>query len=501
MQKISGALRKNAIRLLYSMLGLVALIFFVVNLLALPVPSNMTAPIKEKSLVIVDVNIVDPRDYGSLLRKQMVVISSGKIMYAGEHDKAKTPLNSRIIIGTEKYLIPGLWDSHIHSLRLSPQLHFPLLVANGVTSVRDMGDACSWSNNLDCKSNSPNWHKKINAGEIVGPRIIETTSYHMESLPKSDEDLIKILRALKAKGEGTLKIQLEGDVKQEDFQKLIKAAKQRNFKIIGHLPYSIEYEKLAVPLSTIEHDTSLLPQCSDAHLLFDGKNSSKEKLLTKINKEKCRQILKLLGQAKTAYVPTHVASTGQDLSFSNRTSLSDGSIRKKYVVAPLRFEWSLIRYAGEVDADEEMILSKFHKSALGLTKAAHENNVNVLAGTDSLDADVIHGFSLHEELSYLTRAGLTPSQALYSATLGPAKHFGMQDWLGTVEQGKAADLVLLDANPLINIQNTKKINLVIADGRVYDSLQRNKLFQYVENQVNDINTICRFIRGLWYDDI
>jgi imidazolonepropionase-like amidohydrolase len=125
--------------------------------------------------------------------------------------------------------------------------------------------------------------------------------------------------------------------------------------------------------------------------------------------------------------------------------------------------------------------------------------VTVLAGSDALDADVIHGFGLHQELQYLVSAGLTPSQALFAATAGPAKAFGMESQLGLIESGKLADMVLLDANPLADIRHTQKINAVMTDGRLYAESERAAALHFVEDQARRISVICRFLRGMWFE--
>lgn len=134
-----------------------------------------------------------------------------------------------------------------------------------------------------------------------------------------------------------------------------------------------------------------------------------------------------------------------------------------------------------------------------MTKQAHDAGVTVLAGSDALDADVIHGFSLHQELQYLVSAGLTPSQALFAATTGPARAHGMGSQLGLIEAGKYADMVLLDANPLLDIRNTQQISAVVADGRLYGQPERASALRFVEGQAHRASVICRFLRGIWFE--
>jgi imidazolonepropionase-like amidohydrolase len=110
--------------------------------------------------------------------------------------------------------------------------------------------------------------------------------------------------------------------------------------------------------------------------------------------------------------------------------------------------------------------------------------VPILAGTDTGNPFCFPGFSLHDELALLVIAGLTPAEALRSATLNPAKFFGLDQTLGTIEQGKIADLVLLDANPLVDIRNTQRINAVVSNGRLFDRKALDKMLSEAEGAAN-----------------
>lgn len=476
-----------------------ALMFAAINLLALSEPSVLPAPARSSITVISDANVVDPRGDGSIAYGQMVMIDDDKISFVGTNGSRPVPEGAVVVPASGKFLIPGLWDSHIHTLRLSPQLHFPLLIANGVTSVRDMGDTCSWSGSADCKPETSRWRAQIRGGEITGPRIIQTVSYHLETAPENDAELAELIDTLQGRGERFLKVQMDDQVSPQDFAKVMRAASDKGFSVSGHIPFSVDLTEAVHPLDSVEHDWSLLPQCSDSRAQFDGRNRSKAALLAGMNRLKCQRILSQLTQHGVAYTPTHAASTGQDLIFSKGAASSVAQSTQRYVIAPQRWIWALIRSAGKEAPEEQKVLSDAHQAALRLTKQAHEAGVTILAGSDALDADVIHGFSLHQELQYLVSAGLTPSQALFAATVGPARKHGMDSQLGLIEPGKYADMVLLDANPLHDIRNTQKISAVVADGRLYGNPERTSALRFVEDQAHRISVICRFLRGIWFE--
>lgn len=484
---------------LLAILAFPALVFVAVNLLAIPKPPTLAAPARAAVTVIADVNLVDLKA-GSIVPDQMIVITGNEISFVGPAGSHPVPEDAQVVGAAGKFLIPGLWDSHVHTLRLSPQLHFPLLIANGVTSARDMGDACSWSESTACRPDAPRWRAQLERGDLVGPRLIETVSFHLESLPEDDGELAALIDALQARGDPFLKIQLDDQVRPDEFAKVMRAVSAQGYTASGHIPFSIDLAGATYPIGSIEHDWSLLPQCSDTGTQFDGKSRSKAALLKAMSHERCRRVLSHLATHAIAYVPTHVASTGQDRAFgSAQPSTSAQVLRDKYVIAPLRWIWSLVRAAGKVEAEEQALLAQVNDAALALTKQAHEAGVNLLVGTDALDADVVHGFSLHTELEQLVAAGLTPAQALLAATAAPARQFGMEARLGTIARGSWADLVVLDADPLTDIRNTRQIHAVIADGRVYGASERTAALQFVEEQAHRISVICRFLRGIWFD--
>jgi len=479
-------------------IGVAVTAFLITNLLAMSTPAKLSAPQKRASIVILGVNIVDSSAGGRILKNQMIEIEGGVIRYIGEAGSKPVAASATVISGDGKYLIPGLWDAHIHTLRLSPQLHFPLFIANGVTSVRDMGNACSWSSSLGCVSDHQNWMKQIEAGVIVGPRIVQTVSYHLEELPKKSGELEQLISTLKSKGEPFLKLQLNDQAAPEQFERVMKIANERGIEVSGHLPFAANLTGTSFAFGSLEHDLYLLAHCADAGKAFNGKDSEKPALLATFNKDKCALLLGDFVNKGTAYVPNHVASTGQDLRYAVGVNEQDIALANQYVVAPQRWIWSILRKAGKTDAEEQKILADIHSASLQLTRLAVQTGVKVLAGSDSLDGDVIHGFGLHNELHSLVRAGLSPAEALNAATVVPARHLGLEEKVGSIAVGKLADLVLLDANPLDDIRNAQRISAVFSDGRIYDRAAISNALRYVADQAQSITVASRFLRGIWF---
>lgn len=487
-------------RIFVVLLLAITLMFIAINLLALAPVQKLLAPARQPWLVLTDVDLVDPKGDGRIIPKQMVIIQDNIITYVGDDGSATMPDGATIISGKGQYLLAGLWDSHVHTLRLSPQLHFPLLIANGVTSIRDMGDSCSWSESISCQPETPLWREQMQKGEIVAPRLVQSVSYHVEEATIDTAALNARIALLQQRDEPFLKIQLDAQTKEAEFASIMATAKAQQVAVAGHLPFSVDVLQLQKPFVSIEHDVHLLAQCSEFRMQFDGRNRNKPLLLNGWSEARCHQVLQHLAAQQIIYVPTHIAATGQDLRFAKADASAVDTLQaQRYLPMPQRWLSQLMQTAGREEASEQQILADFHHAALALTKQASAEGVIVLAGTDALDAGVIHGFSLHEELQYLVLAGLSPAQALYSATLGPAKAFGMSSTLGAIEAGMLADLVLLSADPLADITNTTKITAVIADGRLYQQQEREQALNYVEEQAHTVTLISRFLRGLWFD--
>jgi hypothetical protein len=455
------------------------------------------APPRPAHLAIVGASIVDPRDGGRVLADHTIVVAGRRIVQVAPARDATVPEGAQVVDGRDRFVIPGLWDAHIHTLRLSPQLHLPLLVAYGVTAVRDMGDACSWTEALDCIPSAPAGRTAIDEGPLVGPRIVEAVGFHVESMPDSLPDTVALVTSLARRGEPFVKAQLDLTAPAADFARLQQAAASVGLPLAGHLPVAVDLDDPGLRLRSLEHDTSLLPQCSSTRHAFDGRPSSITSLLRGLDDRRCDAVLARLAAHRTAYVPTHVASSGQDARFATGASAPDDVL--PLIVAPHRWVWAVARRSGRLDDDEAAAADAFHRAALALTARAHRAGVVVLAGTDALDPDVAHGPALHDELAALVRAGLTPADALDAATAAPAGHAGLLDERGTIEAGKIADLVVLRANPLEDIMHTRTIEAVVAEGRVFDAGRRGTLLEGVRRAAGSWATAARLVRGLWWD--
>lgn len=440
-----------------------------------------------RPLVIDDINIVDLQA-GVIVPGQTIVIMGDSLAHVGAPVGAPVPANARRISGAGKYAMPGLWDMHVHTVSLSPQLHFPLLLANGVTSIRDMGDGCSFTGKLNCQPDGVAWRARTEQGTLLAPRLLPGASYHVE---KSEAGLVV---ALAARGDRMLKLQLDNNVDPTVFHTLLQQAKAAGMEAVGHLPYTVDLlDPQLGSLRSIEHDDSLPAQCVSRTTRFDGSNSAKLLLVKQLDEPRCDAVLKVLATRGIGYVPTHVASSGQDWRLLSGDYRRDAHVR--YVALPQRLLWrgyAALTIAG-TGVNESPSVEAWHHNALKITARAHASGVAVMAGSDSIDAYVTHGFGLHDELAQLVSAGLSPLQALRAATAVPAAHAGLGGKFGSVQQGRVADIVLLNNNPLDRIAHAHDIDSVVYNGKLYERKDLDAMLAFVEKQAASYSLNSKFL--------
>ena len=493
-------------RLAAKIIGIPVVLAALLLAIGIQLPAGELTPKAADKLptVIDDVTVIDPRT-GTAQAHQIVVINGNRIRYAGPADQAPVVAQARRIAGAGKFLTPGLWDAHVHTLKLSPQLHFPTMLANGVTGLRDMGDGCSWSGDLHCKPEVRAWRERIAGGTMLAPRLAATASYHVEQIGDSDSAdaaaithaSSELVAALKARGDDLVKLQLDDHVDPAQFESIVAQANLQDMRIAGHLPFSVDLLNPRLgKLHSVEHDTGLLPQCSTLGAQFDGRNRSKASVLAKFDERRCDAVLDLLAKRGTAYTPTHIASIGQDWTLLSGAYREDA--RVNYVVAPQRWMWRAFAYMAVRGTKDEhhATLRAYNEASLRLTHRAQKAGVTVLAGTDSMDPYVVHGFGLHDELGQLALAGLTPAEALRAATWNPVRHFGFERDFGTIEAGKMADMLLLNANPLDDIRHLQTMDTLIYDGKTYSRQELDAMLRFVEQQASSFGAASKFVWGM-----
>jgi imidazolonepropionase-like amidohydrolase len=363
-------------------------------------------------------------------------------------------------------------------------VYFPLLIANGVTGVRDM-----WSDSDDLKL-VRQWQGEIEAGTMLGPRIAAASSivdgvptFLPNALGVSTPDEARLaVRTLKNAGAGFIKVYW--NLSPEAYYAIADEAKKLGIAFAGHVPFSLSAADASdAGQKSIEHLTGLLETCStkesDLRKATVWTPALAEEMWRTYDEQKCRALFARFAKNGTWHTPT--IALHRMLAFRGEENFKKDA-RLRYVPADTVQDWLKPSRGGQ-RLDSETRRMRFRK-LLETVGAMHRAGVPMLAGTDLGNPFIFPGFSLHDELELFVQAGLTPMEALQTATLNPAKYLGLSGSLGTIEKGKIADLVLLEANPLESISNTQKVAAVVTNGRYLPKESLQKMVADVEAKAN-----------------
>jgi imidazolonepropionase-like amidohydrolase len=441
-----------------------------------------------ESLAITHVTLIDAT--GANPKSDVtVIVADEKIQSIGPSGAVQPPEDAKVLDGSNKFLIPGLVDSHLHLTGAgepsgSREFFLPLLLANGVTTVRDMGGYIESLRPL---------REEIRGGKRIGPRIFYAGRY-LDGDPPSFEPSIVVTNAKQAAddvqelvAQGVDFIKVQSILSRTAYFAIAGAAKQQHISFVGHVPDRVTAaEASEAGQKSIEHLTGVLRACSsvEPHLMeeqFRGspKNETKQgsasrqvawerELLSTYSEKTCNALLAKFRSNQTWQTPTLVLLRHD----AYPTPEADAAVAKtlKYVPKPIASKWHEVRKKQDEFASvaEYELRNHLFERSKQVVREMQAANVDILAGTDSAAPELVPGFSLHEELVLLTQAGLSPMQALQAATKNPAEFMGVIQKQGTVEVGKNADLLILDANPLEDIRNTEKISALVIRGRLLD---------------------------------
>ena len=448
--------------------------------------------------------VVDVTD-GSLRPEQTVLIAGNRIVAIGPTDEVRVPRDAELVEAAGRYLIPGLWDMHVHSVgpvaadtanpSIAPQdWHLPLFLAYGVTGVRNMNDRTG-----DVTLALTNTIKRqLAEGSRRGPPRFLSAGPAVDGHPYMMSKKVAVGTAAEARtvveqlaSNGADLIKVYENVSREAYFAIIDEARRRKIPVDGHLPFRITPEEAAAAgQRTVEHPEALAAGCSIeadterrrfAGVLaeYDGLPGGEKLMVMQIRHYRALYDSRdpaACASAFEAYRHHGVAVTADLLVYHNivhAEQIVSDTGRMQLVPETIRRNWENV-LKSETTRELQSILRPIPPLELQNVRLANEAGVVLLAATDVDIPLGVPGLSLHEELARLVEAGLTPLAALQAATRNPARVLGLADSLGSVEPGQLADLVLLDANPLEDIRNTQRIRAVVADGRLYrrDSLDR-----------------------------
>jgi hypothetical protein len=405
-----------------------------------------------------------------------VVVRGGSIFSIG----GKARLTGKIIDGKGKYLIPGLWDMHVHLWEKRPM--FGLYVANGVLGIRDMGSDLARTQRWRQMELAP-WVFTSGApvdGQPAGEK--SKLPVHVAASPDQAWRAVDAIDGQKADF-----VKVMSTLSKDAYVALAQRARVTRVVFAGHVPESVTVtQALDARQKSMEHMFGLALACSSEEKELreqrtEAASNQDNAALARIrvrtyetfSEARATELFQRMARFDAWQTPT--LTLRKRLSLMGLDNLARDA-RVKNIPEEIRSTWQDpredLRKATPEQLDRFRRDYEFHEKLVGMMQ---KSGTGILAGTDTGDPYVLPGYALHDELELLVKAGLTPAQALRTATVNPARYFGIS--AGSIAKGKRADLVLLNANPLDNIRNTRNIHSVILRGQLLERKQLDRLLK------------------------
>jgi imidazolonepropionase-like amidohydrolase len=453
---------------------------------------------KKFSLVITNANIVDVKS-GHIIRNRLIAISGDTIKAVDDTKRAGKYNADRYFDAMGKYVMPGLWDMHIHirggdSLIAANKALLPLFLAFGVTTVRECGG--------DITPTLMKWREQTAAHELAGPRIFTAgpkldgphgvwagsipvvtpsdVTHALDSLQKIHVDFVKIY---------------DSKISHDAYLEIIRQAKKRGMRVTGHMPFTVELkEAAALGMDGSEHLYYVFKACSSkedsiTEVIQKSEHTARPiglfaalpALYNTFDSVKAEKLFKYLAAKKFSITPTLFIS--ETLAGIKTTDHSHDSMLA-YIDPKIQATYQgRIRGAKRQSDASGRFRDKYEALCTSLVPKMYAAGVNVVAGSDcgASNSYVYPGSSLHGEVKLLVAAGLTPAQALTTATVNGAKFFGVEKFFGSLQKGKCSDMVILDNDPLNDINAIDQIGSVISHGKLYSRSDLDALLASIKH--------------------
>ena len=429
----------------------------------------------EPRIIINKVKIVNVQT-GSITYNQTIILKKGIINEILAVDNTFEILETdQVIDGTDKYIIPGLWDMHVH-LTDATEIALPMLVANGILGVRDMGGDI---NRIDSMIS------KIKNGMLIGPKIFRPGNYLDGEKPglsyrttlRKKEDIKLALDTLKLQQADFIKI--HNLVPTDLYFELLKKAKKEGMDVVGHIQVGVSpYEASNAEQRSFEHMNTLFEGT------FISSFSNQIELLRGIKEfvnSGADSLINTMKENNTWMTPNLLAiKLRAEKGYSNLKP----DYRRAYVAESLISQWDIYFPVSSKDSLPEVISARteYLQLMMKLTLKMQKSEIKLLAGSDLALRDVYPGSGLLDELILLVQAGLTPLEALQTATLNPSVYLDIGDEYGSIETGKKSALVILQDNPLASIENIRNISYVVDGMNIYDNHKIDGILEEVEKR-------------------
>jgi len=428
-------------------------------------------------IAIEDVSVVDVI-HGQVIPRQTVVIEQNRILAVEPTEKVVLGEGVVVVQGSGKYLIPGLWDMHVHAVDEGlDELFLTLFVATGVTGIRDMWGSLEVEERVRIG---------VAGGERLAPRMVvagnliegEEAYWPEANIAASPQAGRALVDSLVEAGSDFIKVY--HTLKPEVFFAIAEHATQLEVPFVGHVPIGVSVAQAAeAGIRSVEHATSIFIDCID-----EPEAPRLERARATVETELCREVAQSLEAHGTWYVPTLVTERGY--SHLNKPEFQNDP-RLRYMPDLVRDWWRPENdlFGSEYTEEDWLTVERGFSKLLEVTAIMVEHEVGILAGSDTPNAFAFPGFGLHDELELLVEAGLSPLEALQAATIDAARFLQSTDTMGSVEPGKVADLVLLEGNPLEDISNTQTISSVVLDGLLLDRAELDEMLVRAEEKARE----------------
>lgn len=450
-------------------------------------------PVVFRNVTLIDMRSAAPQS------NMTVVVSSNRIAKIGKN--IKIPKDAEVVEASGKFMIPGLWDSYTYTLEAVKNKFpfFEMMIAHGITGVRDVGTT------MDLQE-AERLQNEINAGRILAPRlfyagrIINGTNLSTQGtnepwrvrLSLQAKDANEAVRHVEMLAQaGADYINLGTYLPPEFVPAVVLAAKKHKLPVLQYVVYGYA-EASNAGVDCIEHFADLYRSTSTKREEFYASYRDRRfrtmttdevyKFFSTLRDTRDNKYyddtLRTLARNKTC-VTTNFAEQAHSKDIFEFTDLSRRRFKTKKQLEQL--DAAIKERQRRRDNREYRTTDTAWKGLLQDIADLHKAGVPLVAGTQSEHEDITSpGIWLHDELYWFVQAGLSPFEALKTATVNPAKFMRREKDLGTIETGKLADLILLDANPLTDISNTRKINAVVANGRYLSREFLDKMLAEVE---------------------